>query len=368
MRTSLGLAATTLCFALICACNSSGAQPTAAAGAGKDAKNADSAIPVEVVRPARGEMSASYTGTATLEAEADAEVVARVGGEVKEIRVEEGVRVRAGEVLAVLDGRQLRLQAAQTHAQLAKLERDYSRQIELNQKGLIAANAFEGTKYDLANLRAANDLAALQLSYTNIRAPFAGVVAVRHIRVGQNLQPGVTAFRVTNTTPLKASVFVPERELSRLKTGQTAMVQIDALPARTFAAHVTLVAPTIDAQTATFKVTLQVADAAGELKPGMFARVSIVFDRKLNALSIPRAALIDSDGESRVFVVAAGKAQQRVIRAGLSDAGRIEILSGVDTGEDVVIVGQNGLKDGNPVRIVQMESNGSGGSNSSAAH
>ncbi len=365
MQHKFGIAAAAAVLALLSACGQSAAESKKDAADGKDA--ADAAIPVEVVKPTRGEMLANYTGTATLEAEADAEVMARVGGQVEQILAEEGTRVRAGQVLATLDGRQLRLQAAQARAQLAKLERDYKRQIELNQKGLIAANAFEGTKYDLDNLRASNDLAALQLSYTQIRAPFSGVVAVRHIKVGQNLQPGVATFRVTNTTPLKASVFVPERELSRLKPGQLAAVQVDALPTRSFPARVTLVAPTIDSQTATFKVTLQVADAGGDLKPGMFARVAIVFERKTDALSVPRAALIDSDGESRVFVVAAGKAQQRVVRTGLTDSGRIEVLSGVSQTDQVVIVGQNGLKDGNLVRIVQLETASAVGSNSAAA-
>lgn len=354
MNSKFNVVAAVAVLAILAGCSQSDAQT----GPGKaDPKNpaADSTIPVEVIQPTRGEMLANYTGTATLEAESDAEVIARVGGQVERVLVEEGAQVRGGQVLAVLDGHQLRLQAAQARAQLAKLERDYKRQIELNQKGLIAANAFEGTRFDLDNLRAAYDLAALQLSYTEIRAPFSGVVAVRHIKVGQNLQPGVAAFRVTNTTPLKASVFVPERELRRLKVGQLAAVQVDALPAQSFPAKVTLVAPTIDSQTATFKVTLQVADSAAELKPGMFARVAIVFERKTDALAVPRAALLDADGESRLFVVENGKARQRVVRTGLSDAGRVEIVSGIAQKDQVVIVGQNGLKDGNPVHVVRLE-------------
>src|SRR5687768_7944993 len=155
-----------------------------------DAKAAETAIPVEVAQPERGEMLAMYSGTATLEAEADAEVIAKVGGEVRRIYVEEGDRVAAGQILASLDDRQLKLQAAQTSAALAKSERDFKRQVELNEKGLVSAGAFEGLKYDLDNHRAADDIARLNLSYSQIRAPFAGVVSSRHIKVGQEIAIG----------------------------------------------------------------------------------------------------------------------------------------------------------------------------------
>ena len=322
----------------------------------KDAKAiADSAIPVEVAKPIRGEMLAMYSGTATLEAEADAEIIAKVGGEVRRILVEEGDHVKAGQMLAVLDDRQLRLQAAQTRAALAKSERDFNRQVELHQKGLVSAGAFEGLKYDLDNQRAANDLASLSLSYSEIRAPFAGIVSARHVKLGQEIAIGTSMFRVTDPTPLKAAVYVPERELARLKIGQAASISVDALAGRAFPALVKLVSPTVDAATATFKVTLEVNDPKGDLKPGMFSRVGIVFERRSEALTIPRIALLDTDGASNVFVVAAGKAEQRAIKTGLSNAGKIEVTEGLTGAEQVVIVGQTGLKDGNPVRVVTLQ-------------
>jgi membrane fusion protein (multidrug efflux system) len=313
---------------------------------------AEAAIPVEVAQPTRGEMLAMYSGTATLEAEADAEVIAKVGGEVLRIYVEEGDQVRAGQVLAQLDDRQLRLQAAQTRAARAKAERDFNRQVELHDKGLVSAGAFEGLKYDLDNQVAADDLARLNLSYSAIRAPFAGIVSTRHVKLGQEIAVGTSVFRVTDPTPLKANVFVPERELARLKPGQPASISVDALAGRNFPATVKLVSPVVDAATATFKVTLEVNDPKGDLKPGMFARVGIVFERRADALIIPRVALLDTDGSSNVFVVTAGKAEQRAIKTGLSNAGRVEVTDGLKGGEQVVVVGQNGLKDGNPVRVV----------------
>ncbi len=321
----------------------------------KDEKSAESAIPVEVAAPVRGEMLAMYSGTATLEAEADAEVIAKVGGEVMRLFVEEGDRVKAGQVLAQLDDRQLRLQAAQARAALAKTERDFNRQIELHDKGLVSAGAFEGLKFDLDNLRAANDLAQLSLSYSAIRSPFSGTVSTRHIKVGQEIAIGSKLFRVTDPTPLKASVFVPERELARLKPGQTATIAVDALAGRTFPAIVKLVSPTVDAATATFKVTLEVNDPEGNLKPGMFSRVGIVFERRSDTLTIPRIALLDTDGSANVFVVTGGKAEQRPIKTGLSNSGKVEVVEGLTGGEQVVVVGQTGLKDGNPVRVVSLE-------------
>lgn len=318
-------------------------------------KDAAPAIPVEVATATRGEMLARYSGTATLEAEADADVIARVGGEVSRVLVEEGDPVREGQVLAILDGRQLRLEAAQARAQFAKIERDYRRQLELHEKGIVSAGAFEGLKFDLENLRATYQLAELQLSYTEVRAPFAGLVASRFVKVGQNVPQGTKTFRITDPTPLKASVFVPERELARLAPGQNAVAQIDALGDRTFPARVTLVSPAIDPATATFKVTLELLDRQGELKPGMFARVGIVFERKPAALQVPRVALIEADGAASVFVVEDGKAVQRTVTTGLADGGNIEVTAGVDAGDAVVIVGQNGLKSGNAVRVVALE-------------
>ena len=319
------------------------------------AKTDEAAIPVEIAQPARKELLARYSGTATLEAEADADVIAKVQGEVQRLLVEEGDVVRAGQTLAVLDGRQLRLEVAQASAELAKLERDYRRQIELNERGLVAAGTFEGLRYDLETLRAKRDLAELQLSYTEIRASFAGVVARRNIRLGQTVQPNAVLFRVTDPTPLKAQVFIPERQLKRLQPGQAAAVHVDAVPGKTFLARVSLVSPTIDTQTATFKATVEVTDPSGDLRPGMFARLGIVFERKPEALQIPRVALVETDGERSVFVVQDGVARQRSVETGLADSGNVEILAGLVGTEQIVVVGQSGLKDGNKVRVVTLQ-------------
>ena len=101
--------------------------------------------------------------------------------------------------------------------------------------------------------------------------------------------------------------------------------------------------------------SLEVNDPKGDLKPGMFSRVGIVFERRAEALTIPRIALLDTDGSSNIFIVKSGKAEQRAIKTGLSNAGKVEVTEGLTGAEQVVVVGQNGLKNGNPVRVVSLE-------------
>lgn len=312
------------------------------------------AVPVEVARPIRDDIVATYTGTAPIEAFADASVVAKVGGEVRRILVEEGDDVEAGQILAVLDGDRLRLEAAATEANLRKLERDYQRNVDLKDKSLISAGDFEKIQYEMEALSASHDMAKLELSYTEIRAPIDGVISERLIKIGNTLDVNTPAFQVTSLEPLVSYLHVPEREYRRLQAKQTATFEVDALPGLSFEGTVARVSPTVDPQTGTFKLTLEVSDPTRRLKPGMFARISIVSDRKADALQIPRAALVGDGGATSVFVVKDNHVELRQIETGYGDSGLVEILSGLGDDEEVVVVGQTALKDGATVSVVSQ--------------
>ncbi|MDH4166006.1 MAG: efflux RND transporter periplasmic adaptor subunit [Gammaproteobacteria bacterium] len=325
-------------------------------GEAKDKEGADAAknatVPVEVQPLKRAEMVAVYSGTAPIEAHEEATVVAKVGGEVRQIFVEEGDAVQAGQVLARLDGDRLRLTLAQTDANLRKLERDYKRTLELAEKGLVPKSTAENTRYDLDALRAGYDSARLELSYTEIRAPINGVISARKIKVGNTIGPNDPTFTVTDLDPLLAFVHVPEKEFRKIAPGQNAEVVIDALGGARFNGTISRISPTVDPQTGTFRARVEVPDATRTLKPGMFARVNIVYERRQAALQLPRTAILDADGQQSVFVVASGKAEQRPIRTGLANGGWIEVLDGLEGSEQVVTVGQAGLKTGTLVKIV----------------
>jgi len=313
---------------------------------------AQTTVPVEVQPVRRAGMVAVYSGTAPVEAHDEAEVVAKVGGEVRHIYVEEGDTVKAGQVLARLDGDRLRLEVRESEANLRKLERDYTRFQELSQKGLVAKGTVENAKFDLDALSASNERARLELSYTEIRAPISGVVSARHIKVGNTISPNDPTFRVTDLDPLVAYVHIPEKEFRKLAPGQLADVIVDALGGARFAGTIAIISPTVDPQTGTFRAKLEVPDDTRRLKPGMFARVNIVYERRENALQVPRNAIVDSDGEQSVFVVSGDKAEQRRIVPGLINGGWVEVKEGLKGDERIVVVGQGGLKTGTLVKVV----------------
>ena len=318
----------------------------------KESTDAEISVPVEVQPLRRAAMVAVYSGTAPVEAHEEAEVVAKVGGEVRQLFVEEGDTVKAGQIMARLDGDRLRLEVAQIEANLRKLERDYTRQLELSQKGLVAKGTAENAKFDLDALRASYDSARLELSYTDIRAPIDGVVSARHIKLGNTITQNTPAFRVTNLDPLVAYVHIPEKEFRKLAPQQTADVVVDALGGERFTGTISRISPTVDPKTGTFRARVEVQDPSRRLKPGMFARVNIVYERREDALQLPRTAIVDADGTQSVFVVAGGKAEQKPVQTGLANNGWVEVVGGLKGDEQVVVVGQAGLKTGTAVKVV----------------
>lgn len=308
-------------------------------------------IPVAVAPAMVGDALARHSGSTYLEADEEASVAARAGGEVTRILVEEGEAVRAGQVLATLDGDRLRLQMDQAKAALDKLRSTYRRNVALHERGLVAQGSFENLRFEMEALDSAYQLARLQYSYTEIRAPIGGVVSSRDVTVGTTVREGDVLFRITDMDNLVAYVHVPQRELHRFEADQAARLQMSAWPDETFPATVTRISPTVDPESGTFRITLAVPAAEGKLRPGMFGKLDIVYEIHEDALMVPAEAVLAEDMEEAVFVIDEGIARRREVTTGLNSDGRIEVLSGLSPGERVVVVGQNGLKDGSPVNV-----------------
>ena len=337
--------------ALACVLLLSGCQQGAENGA-KDDEEETPPIPVETSKPVRGDVFAVYSGTAPIEAFAEADVIAKVEGEVREILVEEGDEVSEGAVLARLDGDRLRLELNESRARLNKMRRDFERNKELREKGLLSEGDFEKLRFDLEALEASFNLATLELDYTKIRAPINGVVSERYIKIGTTIRVGDPAFRVTSFDPLVAYLHVPEREYRQIRSGQPVAIDIDALADQRVFSEVTRISPVVDPETGTFKITIEIRDEERRIKPGMFGRMSIVYDRHDNVLQIPRSAVIEDRGNETVFIVEDGEAVRRAVQTGYGSEGLVEITEGLSDEDNVVTVGHVGLKPGAKVKVI----------------
>jgi membrane fusion protein, multidrug efflux system len=337
----------------------------------------DQSIPVEVTPVERGSVSADYSGTTTLEAKDEALVVAKVSGVVRRILVEEGDMVDAGQPLAKLEGEQFRFELNQAEARLAQLTSELKRNEELFASKIVSADAHERIKSDYANQKALFDLAKLRLDYTEIKAPIAGVVAERLIKTGNMVTLNQPVFRVCDLTPLHAVLHAPEKELAKLRPGQAAHITADAVPGQDFTGRILRISPVITGNSGTFKVTVEVRDESRRLKPGMFARVEVVYDVHRDVIIVPKDAILTEDIETSVFVIkemkekpAGGKAKtgkvalaetkpaaylvavKRKVQLGYINSTHVEIISGLHLGDRVVTTGLGTLKDGARIKIV----------------
>ncbi len=326
----------------------------------EEEKKEEAAVPVEVARVTVGAIDAAYRGTATLEAEEEATVMAKTSGVVEEILAEEGSRVRKGQVLARLETDRLKLEVARARAEADKAQENYDRNTRIFDKKLISKELYDQSRFALDSVRAAYEIARLTLQESEIRAPFAGVVSARYIKPGNLIQPNAPAFKVTQLDTLHAHIYVPERDMHKLAARQVAALSVDAWPGRLFTGSILRINPVVDAQTGTVKVTVAMASGQPELKPGMFGRVEIRYDRREQAVLVPKDAVLTEDAASSVFVVDKGKARRRTIKTGYSDIDHYEVLEGLKADEQVVTTGQSSLKDDARIEVVNAPAPSSG--------
>jgi membrane fusion protein (multidrug efflux system) len=333
---------------------SEGAPAESAAAASK--KSEEQAVPVETALAERQGITASYSGTAPLEAPGEAQVVAKTSGVLLRLFAEEGDRVKAGQVLARIDPERPRLEVQRNEAMLRKLEAEYRRAQELFERKLLAAEAHERLRFDLDTQRAAYEMAKLELSYTEIVAPFDGVVAQRMAKEGNLIQLNQSMFRIVDTSRLEAVLNVPERELATLKAGQPVALRVDAAPGNVFDGSIDRVSPVVDAASGTFRVVAAFSDASGVLKPGMFGRIEVIYDERAQALTVPREAVIEGEGVPAVFVVREGRAVRTAVELGHVSGSLAEIRGGLVEGDRVVTTGKVTLRDGALLQLIGVPS------------
>ena len=323
-------------------------------GKKKNDKAGPPPAPVELSLVHRGSISTWLQTTTTLEAQNSAVLVARGQGEVVALLAEEGRWVERGATLARLDdtNARLALERAELAAQGAK--RDSERGRQLGQQGFLSTKELDDLDLKLRGADVELEQRRHDLAEMRIVAPFAGRVTDRMIQLGETVLPGRECFRLVDVTPMLARVYFPERELSRVRVGQSASLEVDAHPDKEFPARVSLVNPVVDRSNGTFKVTLEVRDQESLLRPGSFARVRIRTGEFDDALLLPRRAALNEDGEDFVFVARGDTVARVTVKLGAISGETAQVLAGLAPGDNVVTVGQGGLKQGSRIKAVRL--------------
>ena len=310
------------------------------------------AVPVSVAAIATGPVSAYITSTANLVAENEVKVLAESDGRVAEVLVEEGRRIGKGQILAQLvrDDAEIALKKAEVRLENARL--NYERAQQEVAERLISQEQYD--KAHLDNQIAQQELAEAKwrLDKTTIRSPFGGRVTERYLKLGQHVHPGDPLFTVSDFDPLIAKIFLPEKDVLGLQEGREVRITLKANDQTRFRGRIRQISPVVDTATGTVKLTVEATAPPQEVRPGAFVAIDIVRETHPQAVLLPREAVIRELKDAYVFVASAGIAEKRTVSLGLEEGARIEALSGVKPGEQVIVAGQGGLKQGSAIKVI----------------
>lgn len=315
----------------------------------------DDRVPVEGKRLALGSIESVVLSSANLEAEASVSVYSRATNKVSELLVEEGDRVEAGQVLLRLEDDTQKLQLAKAQGRLAKANREYERASELFEKEFISQEDFNNSTYQLKVAELDYAQSKQELDYTVVTAPIRGTITKRLINLGDMVNNNHQVFDLVDFTSIVARVYLPEKNLLKLRVGQPARLSSQALGELNLAGHVKRIAPVVDGKTGTVKVTVAV-DNTGPLKPGMYVDVVLVLAVNDQALLIPKRSLVYDNDQIFAFRIKRGGprvvVERVLVEPQLQDENHVQALDGFALGDEIVVAGQTGLKEGAAVRVL----------------
>ena len=312
-------------------------------------------VPVKVSVVGTGKISQHVLYSATVEAEETIDIYARGSGLVRRVLVEEGAQVREGQVMVELVDDELKLNEAEAKLAYQKLEGQLRRKAELFNRQLLAKEEYEDLKINVEQSKIRWERARLSLDYARVRAPVSGVISKRSVKLGDRIGASTKLYEMVNLSRLIAYVHVPGQGMHNLAVGQPALVTTDFLPGTNFQGKILRISPVVDPGSGTFKVTLELKSKNRLLRPGMFINAHIVTATHPRAVLVPKRAVVYDDGMPHVFVVSDSTVNKIRFEMGFDDTEFVEVLAGVKKGDQIVVVGQNGLKDKAKVRIIEGE-------------
>ncbi|TFY98536.1 efflux RND transporter periplasmic adaptor subunit [Ramlibacter rhizophilus] len=323
---------------------------------------------VEVAKVARVRLVDEAQAVGSLRSRQSVVLRPEVSGRIAQIHFRDGERVRRGQLLVQLDDELPRAQMQQSQAELSIVQANHRRNQELVAQGFISQRSVDESAAALQVAQAKVALAKAQADRLRIVAPFDGTTGIRNVHVGDYLKDGSDIVNIEDLDAILVDFRLPERYQTRVRPGQGAVVTVDAVPGQRFQARVQAIDPLVDANGRSVGVRGCIDNRAGQLRPGMFARVTAVFGEREDARVVPEEALVPQGGRQFVIRLVDGpdqdaKVAQRVeVKVGVRQPGRVEILEGLEAGDLVVVAGQQRVqRDGMPVRVVEVGRGGPGG-------
>ncbi|MGE4070039.1 MAG: efflux RND transporter periplasmic adaptor subunit [Lysobacterales bacterium] len=332
---------------------------------------AQDAVPVRVVTPTQEAVVEKRALSGSLTSLSAASLSPRESGVVERIAADAGQQVKAGDTLLVLDATLSRLQAARVKAslaesrvRLAEAERVRDESAKLADQRNIARTQARAAEAEariqaaaMASARAEADLAEERVRRHTLKAPFDGVIVERHVDAGEWVDAATPVFELVDSSNLRFDLQVPQELHGAIADGDAVQLQIDAFPGLSFAGSVAAVVPVKDPAARTFLVRIKVDDPDSRLQPGMSGRAELALARRAQAWTLPRDALVRyPDGTHGIWVIETGSngpvARARQVELGLELGDRREIRAGIRGGEQVVERGNERLRDGAPVRVL----------------
>jgi membrane fusion protein, multidrug efflux system len=344
---------------------SSGAASAAPAQPGAARSGGGAGAPgVEVTKVKAVRLQDDAQAVGTLRSRQSVTLKPEVSGRVVRIAFADGAQVKAGQLLVQLDDTLQRAELSQAQAQLSIARANLKRNQELVAQNFVATRVVEESQANLQVAEAQVALATARMQRMRITAPFTGTVGLRSINLGQYVGDGDDLVNLEDTSLLTVDFRLPERYQSSIAAGQGVQVQLDAVPGKSFEAKVLAVDPLLDANGRSIAVrAVMPRTPDSDLRPGMFARVLIVFSVNDAALVVPEEAMVPQGGKQFVFLLdeqGQGDAKKLVSRrveveAGVRRGAEVQIVKGVAAGDTVVVAGQQRLqRDGTAVRVVNM--------------
>jgi RND family efflux transporter MFP subunit len=312
------------------------------------------ALSVSVAKVGRQTVAQDLSLVGTIAANREVLVASETQGRVKGVGVKIGDRIGTGSIIVRVDDelKQAAVANAQVNYDKAKADLDRYKMLQTESQGGVADIQVQTMYQTMKGAEAALTVARRQLRDTRITAPISGVVTARPVEVGSSLAPGSPVATIVDISVLKVKVNVPEEDVFKLHNGDRVLVTTDVYPGVDFNGSVSMIGAKAD-EAHTYPVEITVSNSsANPLRAGMFGRVQFISIPHKSALMVPREAVVGSIKKAQVYVVNSGIARLRDVVLGGEEGTLVEVISGLIEGDQVVVSGQNSLRDSVQVTVV----------------